>query len=323
LNNLFINDPSPERLIRMAERDGFPLNCCAWIKGMYGACLDSGIGEVICVTSGDCSNTIMLMEVLKTKGFDAMPFAYPENPVPQQMYYILQLFAEKLGTTLEAAERIRADLKPCRELVRQLDELTWQQNVVNGWENHLWLVSTSDFNGEPVKYQRELQQLVKTCLVRAPSPADELRLAFIGVPPVYAHDLYHYLERHGARAVFNEVQLQFSMCNPGASLAEQYTNYTYPYSIYERRDDINREIERRNIDGVIHYVQAFCHRAIGDIIFRQSIARPVLTLEGNDDFYLGSHNRTRIEAFLDMLRRNRKINDTALEPGKTTSRARR
>ena len=57
LNNVLVADPDPGRLITIAERAGFPLNCCSWIKGIYGVCLDYGIEDVLCVTSGDCSNT--------------------------------------------------------------------------------------------------------------------------------------------------------------------------------------------------------------------------------------------------------------------------
>jgi benzoyl-CoA reductase/2-hydroxyglutaryl-CoA dehydratase subunit BcrC/BadD/HgdB len=131
-------------------------------------------------------------------------------------------------------------------------------------------------------------------------------LAYIGVPSVYAQDLYHYLESNGARVVFNEIQRQFAMPEPGNSLAEQYSNYTYPYSIYERLKDITTELKRRQVDGVIHYVQAFCHRGIGDIIFRDALKLPILTLEGNDDFFLTHHIKTRVEAFLDMLEHSRR-----------------
>jgi benzoyl-CoA reductase/2-hydroxyglutaryl-CoA dehydratase subunit BcrC/BadD/HgdB len=55
-------------------------------------------------------------------------------------------------------------------------------------------------------------------------------------------------------------------------------------------------------------VQAFCHRGIGDIIFRDAIKLPVLTLEGNDEFLLSHHLKTRVEAFLDMLQRHRRRN---------------
>jgi len=126
------------------------------------------------------------------------------------------------------------------------------------------------------------------------------------VPSVYARDLYRYLESNSARVVFNEIQRQFAMPEPGDSLAEQYSNYTYPYSIYERVKDITTELHQRQVDGVIHYVQAFCYRGIGDIIFRDTIDLPILTLEGNDDFSLTHHTKTRVEAFLDMLQRRRR-----------------
>jgi benzoyl-CoA reductase/2-hydroxyglutaryl-CoA dehydratase subunit BcrC/BadD/HgdB len=65
LNNVLVSDPQPEHLVAIAERAGFPLNCCSWIKGIYGVVMEKGIDEVICVTTGDCSNTVMLTEVLK------------------------------------------------------------------------------------------------------------------------------------------------------------------------------------------------------------------------------------------------------------------
>ena len=305
LNNVFITDPSPERLVNIAERAGFPLNCCSWIKGIYGVCMDYGIDTVLCVTTGDCSNTIMLMEVLKLKGLKVIPFAYPDQPSPQRMQYTLEALAETLGTTLEAADRVRNELKPCRRLALKLDQLTWKDGLVSGFENHLWLVSTSDFNQDNHEYYQQLQELLATCRRRQHYPPDSLRLAYIGVPSVYAQDLYHHLESNGARVVFNEIQRQFAMPEPGNSLAEQYSNYTYPYSIYERLKDITTELKRRQVDGVIHYVQAFCHRGIGDIIFRDALKLPILTLEGNDDFLLTHHIKTRIEAFLDMLERSR------------------
>jgi benzoyl-CoA reductase/2-hydroxyglutaryl-CoA dehydratase subunit BcrC/BadD/HgdB len=322
LNNVLVSDPNPERLVNIAERAGFPLNCCSWIKGIYGVCLDYGIENVLCVTSGDCSNTTMLMEVLKLKGRHAIPFAYPDQPDAQHMQTALQALARTLGTNLEASSKIQNELQPIRHLALRLDELTWREDTVSGWENHLWLVSASDFNQDFYQYQRDLQGLLEACSRRQPYPADYLRLAYIGVPSVYARELYRHLERHGARVVFNEVQRQFAMPEPGASLAEQYTNYTYPYSIHERLRDIKAELHRRRIDGVIHYVQAFCHRGIGDIVFRDALDLPILTLEGNDDFSLNSHIKTRIEAFLDMIiRRQRETRSTGsrLIKAKTTS----
>ncbi len=307
LNNVFIIQPDPERLVNIAERDGFPQNCCTWIKGIYGVCRDRGIDTVLCVTTGDCSNTIMLMEVLKLKGLKVIPFAYPGSPNVYQMQHSLEALAEVLGTTLEAAERVKEGLASLRTLTHELDELTWKEGRVTGWENHWWLVSSSDFNGDLQQYEHQLRQLLAQCQERQPCPENMLRLAYIGVPSVFAQEFYRYLERNGARVVFNEIQRQFAMPEPGDTLSQQYSHYTYPYSIFDRLEDILPELRRRQVEGVIHYVQAFCHRGIGDIIFRQGIDLPILTLEGNTDFALTQHLQTRVEAFLDMLKRNRHL----------------
>jgi benzoyl-CoA reductase/2-hydroxyglutaryl-CoA dehydratase subunit BcrC/BadD/HgdB len=248
----------------------------------------------------------MLMEVLKLKGIKTIPFAYPDRPDTAKMQRALDELAETLNTTLAAAEKVREELKSARRLALKLDELTWKQGVASGLENHLWLVATSDFNRDYNSYRKELKELVADCLQRPPYPADWRRIAYIGVPSVYGQDLYKYLENKEARVVFNETQRQFAMPHPGKSLAEQYSSYTYPYSIYDRLKDITAETKKRRIDGVIHYVQAFCHRGIGDIIFRDVLKLPVLTLEGNDEFLLSQHLKTRVEAFLDMLQRRRR-----------------
>ncbi len=302
LNNIFISDANPERLVRLAERQGFPLNTCTWIKGIYGVCMEQQIDSVIGVTTGDCSNTLMLMEVLRLRGIKTIPFAYPAEPDLIQMRSALKSLAEILDADLDKAEGIRQQLKPARALSKELDRLTWEENCASGLENHYWLVSSSDFNQDAARYALDLQALTSECRTRRPYPPDMLRLAFCGVPPVFGKELYPFLEQNGARVVFNEIQRQFSMPYAVSSLAEQYSRYTYPYSTEDRIRDIVEECARRQVDGIIHYVQAFCHRGISDIIFRHWLKYPILTMEGNTEFGLSQHIKTRLEAYIDMLR---------------------
>ena len=302
LNNLFISDKNPLSLITIAERAGFPLNTCAWIKGIYGATLKHGIEEVICVTGGDCSNTLMLMEVLQIQGVRTVPFAYPAVSHESAVEAAINDLAASFNISPQMAEITRRELLPIRELTAQLDQLTWQQNVVSGQENHSWLVSASDFNSDVAEYRAKLKLVIDQATTKNPFSDDELRLGLIGVPPVYAAELYPFLERYGGRVVFNEVARQFSMPYAVTGLSEQYARYTYPYSTIMRLEDINYAVAERGLHGIIHYVQSFCHRAIGDIIFRQTLGVPILTIEGNTDFGLSQHLKTRLEAFLDMLR---------------------
>jgi len=301
LNNLFVSDAEPASLISAAEKTGFPLNTCAWIKGIYGTTIKYGIGEVICVTGGDCSNTLMLMEVLRHRGVKTIPFAYTAEPNETQIASAKKLALE-LGTTIEAVEAVRQNLLPVRALTSQLDRLTWQENKISGEGNHYWLVSSSDFNQDVNRFSNELEETIEKVSKSPNYPNDELRLGFMGVPPIYAAEFYPFLERCGGRVVFNEVQRQFSMPYQVESLSEQYCRYTYPYSTGGRVADIKNAIEERHLDGIIHYVQSFCHRAIGDIILRSELDVPILTIEGNADFGVSQHLKTRLEAFLDVLR---------------------
>lgn len=66
-----------------------------------------------------------------------------------------------------------------------------------------------------------------------------------------------------------------------ADIIEQYRRYTYPHGIFYRIEDIRAEIERRQLDGVIHYVQSFCYRQIEDMIVRKKLNLPILTIEGD------------------------------------------
>lgn len=300
LNNVFINMPSPQELVNKAEEEGYPRNTCGWIKGLYAIAAADNLEAVIAVMQGDCSNTQALMETLQLHGVNMLPFAYPwdrdKENLRRQLYHLMDSF----GVGLSEVEKVREQLQEIRRLCRRLDELTWKDNVVSGKENHIWLVSSSDFNGNPEVFQRELEQFI--CRVRQRDPFDDqVRLAYIGVPPIFS-DLYEVIESMGARVVFNEIQRQFSMPYETSDIFEQYVRYTYPYGAFARLEDIVPELVRRNVQGVIHYTQTFCFRQIEDMVFHEKIKLPFLTLEGDRPGKLDARSRMRLEAFINMLR---------------------
>ncbi len=301
INNIFIGDPNPMRLVEEAELAGYPRNVCGWIKGLYATVLrQEDIKAVVAVTQGDCSNTHALMETWQHKGIEIIPFAFPYD----RDYDMLKLQIDKLigvlGTDWEKAGKWKKSLDTVRSLAWELDRLTWEENRVTGFENHLWQVSSSDFNGDPEKFARELEG--ELAQVRAREPlAPAIRIGFIGVPPIVP-ELYGYLETQGARVVFNEVQRQFSMPFQVDDLVEQYRLYTYPYNIFGRIEDIRHQAELRRLDGLIHYTQSFCFRQIEDLIIRQEIDLPILTLEGDSPTRLDARSKMRLDAFIDMLK---------------------
>jgi len=299
LNNVFIASEHPSEYIRQAEIDGFPRNCCGWIKGIYGVALRHGFGHVVAVTQGDCSFTQALMEVLQYKGVSVVPFAFPFDRDPGALSLELSKLADRFGTTLAESERWKARLDPVRRLAHEIDRLTWEEGRVTGEENHRWLVACSDFEGDPERYARGAEKFLGEAAAR-PAGRDRVPVAFVGVPPIVS-GLYACFEEAGARIVLNEVQRQFAMPSPAASLVEQYLAYTYPYSIFERIRDIRAEVARRGARGVVHYVQSFCFRQIEDILLRGEVGVPVLTLEGESPGAVDERTRIRIQAFVEML----------------------
>lgn len=300
LNNRFITSPCPETQVVRAERDGFAHNICAWIKGIYSTVLEGQIGRVIAVTGGDCSNTVALGEVLTARGVDVIPFEFPLDGNGARLYEEMDRLRKTLGTSWGKIHDAKAKLDHIRAKLRKLDELTYLENRVSGLENHRFLVSSSDFGGDPGAFEKELDDFLKEVVEREPR-REAVRLGYLGVPAIFS-GFNEFIESLDARIVYNEVQRQFSMPEAKSDIVEQYLAYTYPYSIKGRLSDIRRAIKTRHLDGLIHYTQTFCYRQIYDILLRENLQIPLLTLEGDRPSPLDSRTGLRIETFIQMLR---------------------
>ena len=300
LNNIFICNDESDALVDYAEIKGLPRNTCAWIKGIYSATKKTGIKRIIGVIQGDCSNNQALIEVLQTEGIEAISFSYPHDRNRDSLYKQLEFLSNTLGTDPEKAHQMKLVLDNVRKTVHEIDRLTWEENRVTGEENHIWNVSTSDLMGDYELFEAKALDFLEEARKR-PMLDPEVRLGYIGVPPI-CRDLYSFLGELNVHVVFNEVQRQFSMPYKTDTLVDQYAYYTYPYEMRFHIDDIKKQIAERKIDGIIHYVQNFCHRHIYDSLVRKHIDIPVLTLDCDRPGRLSGSMRTRIEAFVEMLK---------------------
>ena len=300
LNNAFITADDPRTLVAGAEHRGFPINCCAWIKGIYATARRLGIRRVIGVAQGDCSNTHALMEVLSSEGVEVIEFNYPYPPDAKALADALAGLARRLGTSLDAAEKVREGLRPLRQTLAEIDRLTCEDGRVSGLENHLWLISSSDFGGDPDTFARRAAAFLGEARRRPPPAPRRHRMGYVGIPPICS-GLHEFLEALGAPVVFNEFQRQFSMPGDATDLVSQYLAYTYPYGIAGRTEDIRRAVRERRINGLVHYVQSFCFRHIQDRLLREALGVPMLTLEFDRPGPLDAQARTRLEAFVEML----------------------
>ncbi len=300
LNNVFIESKDASSLVEQAERRGFPESSCAWIKGIYTAIRRSDIRTVIAVVQGDCSNTHALMETLEFEGIRTIPFLYPYDRDRDLLRLQIDKLCSEFGIDIDKAIETKRKLDVIRAKVRRIDDLTWQDGKVTGFENHYFQISCSDMRSNPDLFEKEVDDFLKEVKDRS-RRAFDIRLGYIGIPPIVS-GLYEFVELQGATIVYNELQRQFSMPLETEDLLEQYRAYTYPYHIKYRLEDIKRQVALRRIDGIIHYVQAFCFRQIEDIIIRKTLNIPVLTIEGNRPAKLDLKTQMRLEAFLDIVR---------------------
>jgi len=314
LNNRFITDPGRRALVEEAEIAGFPLNFCAWIKGIYVFARRAGIRRLVGVFQGDCSNTHLLLEALEDDGFEIIPFEYPLNRDAARLREAIERLAAALGTTAAAAEDVRRRMAPLRRKLERLDEMTWRDGRVTGFENHLWLINSSDMRGDWPGFEAELDGFLARAEKRSPCEP-RFRLGLVGIPPI-VDDLYDVLAERGAGVVFNEFQRQFSMPGAHRSLVEQYLAYTYPYQTPLRLADITREVSVRRVDGLVHYIQSFCFRQLQDRMIRARVGVPVLALEFDRPGKLDGRSLTRIDAFLELLEGRRRRERRRLAEGK-------
>jgi benzoyl-CoA reductase/2-hydroxyglutaryl-CoA dehydratase subunit BcrC/BadD/HgdB len=300
LNNVLIESKRRDDFLARARRDGYPRTICPWIAGIYGAIVEErSIDALVVVTQGDCSNTHALAETIEDAGIEVIPFAFPYDGNKILLEAEMLHLAERLGTSWSKILEWHKRLEDARRLAWRIDELTWLDNKITGFENHLWLVTTSDFNGDFEKYISDARDLIDTAELRKPFEED-VRLGYIGVPPIFP-EIFDEFEGMGARVVFNETQRQFSLPYPDDGIVDAFAKYTYPASVFRRIEDIKSEIERRSIGGIVHYTQSFCFRQIEDLLFRKYLGVPVLTVEGENDFEMDERTRVRMEAFVKML----------------------
>ncbi|WP_443661412.1 2-hydroxyacyl-CoA dehydratase family protein [Clostridium sp.] len=301
LNNIFITSNDYLKYIDIAERDGFPRSLCTWIKGIYGACLQNGIKEIVGVVEGDCSNTKALIEVLELRGIKVYPFSFPHSHKLEDVEHAIKKFMNLFNVTIKEVELVRLKLNATRSLVKEIDQLTYIDNKATGFENHLYQVSSSDFNCNIDAFDVELKNII--CEIKSRTPiVRKLRLGYIGVPPM-TPDIYTFVENLNASFVYNEVQREFAFprANDALDIYHQYYDYTYPYDTNFRIIELRKQIDRRKLDGIIHYSQAFCYRAVTDIVLKENLNIPILNIEGDKLNVLDARTKLRLEAFLDML----------------------
>lgn len=309
LNNRFVTSERAAARIELAERRGFPRSICAWVKGIYGTVIEERVRTVVGVTQGDCSLTHALLEILETEGVEVIRFGYPYGRDRGDIDREIAKLESRFGVTRDESEAVRGRLAPLRRDLAEVDRMMGEGDpgLPPGLAAtaHLLLLSGSDFDGgDPEAFASR----VKAFLAEAGAQPggghggeSVVGLALAGIPPIVT-DLFEKAERLGARIVLSEMAREFAMVRPADSLVSQYLDYTYPYDVFHRIENLLAAVGGRRPDGILHYVQSFCFRGVHDRLLRERAEVPVLTLECDRPGPLDERSTTRLEAFIEMLR---------------------
>jgi benzoyl-CoA reductase/2-hydroxyglutaryl-CoA dehydratase subunit BcrC/BadD/HgdB len=297
LNNIFLSQDSAKH-IHDAELRGFPRSLCSWIKGNFSAALSSDLDEVVGIVQGDCSNSNSLLEMIAEESMPIWRFSYPPEREYKAMDREISLMEQHYGVSRKQSMEAKSWLDSIRLKLNRLDRLSYVDRKVCGRDNHLWLVNSSDFKGDPRIFEAELDEFLYNAEHSDPLPT-RIRLGYVGVPPIF-RNLYDSISELGGDVIFNEVQRQFSMPYLCKDIVEQYLVYTYPYSVLGRLKDIREQIAERKLDAIIGYTQAFCHLQIDNLLLKKHIDLPFLNLEGELPEALDPRTILRLESFFEV-----------------------
>lgn len=272
-----------------------PSKLCAWTAIWRDMILDGGldIDSLVVVAGGDCHNALVDGQKAELSGIPTHYYFYPFDRDAGYMRSQMEGLAGFLGGIRDKGmfKRI-SDLKKKGMALDRLrvDDRARASDVFAA------LISFSDLAGYPGTFGQMLDSVPQTDVEYSS------RVALIGVPPIYP-DFHEVAEGFGLHVVYDELPYEFVRLggNDMQSLAESYRDYSFSGPLKSRLEVINRELEARRVDGIIHYTQFACHHTLEDEIFREHLDYPILTVQGDLPRTSPEQLKLRLEAFSEML----------------------
>ncbi len=276
----------------------YPKNkLCAWTAIWKEMLIkkEIAIDSLIVVAGGDCHNALVDGQNVAMGGLPTHFFFYPFDGDPEylesQLYRLCGFlgdirFPEKPGEIMEL-----------KKLGQMIDKKR-SCGKISPAEAFSILISFSDLRGDVDGFRKAIASIEESDF--------ELnnRVALIGVPPIY-YDFHEVAQSLGLQVVFDELPYEF-IRHGGTDIMEiarDYCNYTFARPLGLRINFLREELEKRKIDGVVHYTQFACHHMLEDEIFRKELDYPMLTLQGDLPGNTPQQIKLRLEAFREMLER--------------------
>jgi benzoyl-CoA reductase/2-hydroxyglutaryl-CoA dehydratase subunit BcrC/BadD/HgdB len=281
------------------ESRKYPKNkLCAWTAIWKEMVIqrELTIDSLVVVAGGDCHNALVDGQKVAMSGLPTHFFFYPFDGDPEYLESQLFKLSEFLGG-IECPDK-------CREIGKLKKsglEIDKKRNCgkISGSGAFKILVSSSDLLGSLDKFSRAIAS------VKESNITINNRIALIGVPPIY-YDFHDIAQELDLQIVFDELPYEF-IRHGGNDLHEvsrDYCNYTFARPLEFRICFLQKELEKRKVDGIIHYTQFACHHMLEDEIIRRELDYPILTIQGDLPGETPQQIKLRLEAFREMLERS-------------------
>ncbi len=276
---------------------------CAWTALWREMLLagDYDIQKLVVVAGGDCLNAVVDGQKAEMTGFDTHYFFYPFREDRAAFREELEKLVEFLGgiQESESKEEVFRNIHELKILGLEIDRLRSQGKLPSTAFSHL--IAFSDLRGNPTAFGEELRSYLQE-QEEEDEPNFTARIALLGVPPIN-HDFHAVCQELGIQVVYDELPHEFLRCRGKtfAQITESYMNYSFSRHLNYRLNLVKELLEKRKVDGVIHYTQYACHHILEDELFRERLNLPLLTVQGDTPGSVSQQTRLRLEAFSELL----------------------
>lgn len=239
--------------------------------------------------------------------------------VEGQLEELIEMLTTSTGAKFDP-ERLREAVRlsnQALEYAEKIDELrTKRPSPLRGSAmlNRLGAMPCVFGHPDGVAYYRALYEYARDLAERGESeqPNQKIRLYWMHLRPYFSTDLFTHLEDElGVLIAFEEFGIWWKHLDkerPLRSLARKIMCHSCHGPIERRVEKVLRDVERFDVDGVVHFNHWGCRQSTGSLqVIRERLKEhgiPFLQIEGDcidaTNLQIGPL-RTRIEAFVEML----------------------
>lgn len=263
---------------------------CAWTAIWRDIVISKRIVEkVVVVAGGDCHNSLVDGQKIEMHGIPTHYFFYPFSGEEKLLEEECGKLIEFLGEPKHPeAFKIVHEVKKVGKRVDDLRSI----GRISAKQAFDFMIKLSDLAGSPENMIKMAKRIEETELSHLP------KVALLGVPPIY-RDFHEVAEKAGLHIVFDELPYEFLRLGglDFREVVKSYATYTFARPLSFRINFLKKELERRKIEGIIHYTQYACHHMLEDDVLRSALPYPFLTVQGDLPGNTPAQIRLRLEAF--------------------------